>query len=86
MTGSCTVNATNPLTGECNGSICPYGCAPCDETDECHKKYHETDCNMLSHAPEIHESVPDFNFCLEECMRAGVYTYATWSRRLEECR
>ena len=37
--GSCTVNATNPSTGECNTSICPSGCAPCDETDECHRYF-----------------------------------------------
>jgi len=37
--GSCTANATNPSTGECNASRCPSGCAPCDETDECHRYF-----------------------------------------------
>ena len=39
LTGSCTVNTTNPSTGECNPSICPSGCAPCDETDECYRNH-----------------------------------------------
>ena len=37
--GSCTVNATNLSTGECKASICPSGCAPCDEFDECHRYF-----------------------------------------------
>ena len=85
--GSCTVNATNPSTGECNTSICPSGCAPCDETDECHRyffftfffnqnfsflrKYHETECGMLSPAIRLEPNVPDFQFCLAIC--AGTY-------------
>merc|ERR1711962_373570 len=62
--GSCTVNATNPSTGECNAGICPSGCAPCDQTDECHRKYHETECGMLSPAIRLEPNVPDFQFCL----------------------
>merc|ERR1712223_1411210 len=77
--GSCTVNATNPSTGECNASICPSGCAPCDESDDCHRQYHETECGMLSPAIRLEPNVPDFSFCLSICTGTQDATYATWS-------
>merc|ERR1711962_13995 len=83
--GSCTVNATNPSTGECNTSICPSGCAPCDETDECHRKYHETECGMLSPAIRLEPNVPDFEFCLAMCAGTQDATYATWSHLDHTC-
>merc|ERR1712223_883218 len=83
--GSCTVNATNPSTGECNTSICPSGCAPCDETDECHRKYHETECGMLNPAIRLEPNVPDFQFCLAICAGTQDATYATWSHLDHTC-
>jgi len=83
--GSCTVNATNPSTGECNASICPTGCAPCDESDECHRKYHETECGMLSPAIRLEPNVPDMNFCLALCTGTEDATYATWSHLDHTC-
>ena len=83
--GSCTVNATEPpLTGDCNASKCPFGCVPCDETDTCYRKFHEMQCNMVSHG-EAHYNSPNFNFCLETCTLSEGATYATWSRQSEIC-
>jgi len=84
--GSCTVSATNPATGECNTSICPSGCSPCDETDECHRKYHETECSMLSPVMEVHPNIPDFDFCVAMCAQTEGSTYATWSHLDHICK
>merc|ERR1712156_1202819 len=83
--GSCTVNATNPSTGECNASICPSGCAPCDEFDECHRKYHETECGMLSPVIRLEPNVPNMDFCLQICAGTQDATYATWSNLEHTC-
>jgi len=86
LDGSCTVNATNPSTGECKASICPSGCSSCDETDECYRKYHETECSMLTSPIEV-QQIPAFEFCLEFCtiLSEGA-TYATWSKIDHTCR
>merc|ERR1712012_671005 len=83
--GSCTATATNPSTGECNESICPSGCAPCDETDDCHRKYHETECSMLSPAIRVEPNTPDFDFCIALCTSTQDATYATWSHLDHNC-
>ena len=55
LTGSCTATATNPSTGECNANICPSGCAPCDQTDDCHRYFlcFFVHSNLLSLQQEI---------------------------------
>ena len=27
--------------------FCSQGCVPCDDSDKCYLKYHETECSML---------------------------------------
>ena len=82
-----------------HASICFSGCAPCDETDDCHRdfdnipfdnkpwirKYHETECSMLSPAIRVEPNTPDFDFCIALCTSTQDATYATWSHLDHNC-
>jgi len=85
--GSCTASATNPTSGECSSLICPDGCAPCDETDECNVNYHEAGCSLIS--PTVTSlATPDLDFCLAVCATTGLssaVTYADFNQRSNNC-
>jgi len=84
--GSCTTTATNPTSGECSMDICPQGCVPCDENDECNN-YHEAGCSMIS-PPLLKFWTPNEDICLAACAINGLLfptTYATFNRRSNEC-
>jgi len=84
--GSCTANWTT-AEGACDSKVCPEGCVPCDDSDKCYLKYHETECSMLS--PTLLEmDTPDLATCLAVCAVSGqsiAITYATWDTMSLAC-
>ena len=87
------MNATNSNVGICDSTFCPSGCAPCDESDECHKyfflllfeflffshrKYQETLCTMRS-GSLFKQEAPGLDWCLDKCATMEGATYATWN-------